>query len=179
VRRAVFLDRDGVLNRSIVRDGVPCAPRSVDEMEIYPEAAAALEKLKNAGYLLICVSNQPDVARGKLDRESVAKMEAKLRASLPLDDALICPHDEKDGCDCRKPRPGMLLRAAERFSIDCTNSWMVGDRWRDVDAGAAAGCRSIYVDREYQERQPVNLPVAKVRSVAEAAEYILAANEMR
>ena len=174
MRRAVFLDRDGVLNRSIVRNGVPCAPRSLEEMEIYPEAAAALEALKRAGFLLICVSNQPDVARGTLQPAEAAAMEDKLRATLPLDDVLVCPHDEPDGCDCRKPRPGLLRRAAERHGIDCRQSWMVGDRWRDVDAGAAAGCRTIYVDRGYRERDPENHPVATVGSVAAAAEFILA-----
>lgn len=150
-RRAVFLDRDGVLNAAYVRDGVPIPPRSIDEFRVLdgvPEACAAL---REAGWLLVVVSNQPDIARGQTGAAQVAEINARLRASVSLDEVIICPHEEKDGCTCRKPRDGMLRDAARRWDISLPHSFMVGDRWRDIGAGRRAGCRTILVDRDYEE----------------------------
>jgi D-glycero-D-manno-heptose 1,7-bisphosphate phosphatase len=173
-RRAVFLDRDGVLNRALVRDGKPYPPSSLAELEILPGAAEACAKLKQAGFLLVVATNQPDVARGKMSREVVESLHAHLSRALPLDRIEVCYHagHGASDCDCRKPRPGMLLRAARELNIDLQRSFMVGDRWRDIDCGHAAGCTTILVDYAYNEplRQP---PEHWVKSLAEAADVIL------
>ena len=172
-RRAVFLDRDGVLTRPLVRDGRPYAPMSAAEMEIEPEAPEALASLRRAGFLLIVASNQPDVARGTLAREDVDAMHRALAGTLPLDDIFVCCHDDADACDCRKPRPGMLIEAARKYGIELTASFLIGDRWRDIDAGRAAGCRTVWIDRGYGERQPAHPPDVSVASLAEAVRWIL------
>ena len=170
--RAVFLDRDGVLTRALVRDGRPYAPVTLAEMEIEQDAAMALERLKAAGFLLIVVTNQPDVARGIARREDVEAMHSALRAALPLDGCFVCYHDDADGCACRKPLPGLLLQAAEEQGIDLAASFLVGDRWRDIDAGAAAGCRTILIDRGYRERRPEHTPDARAGKLGEAVDWI-------
>lgn len=154
-RRAVFLDRDGVLNRPVIRDDLPYPPASVDEFELYPGVAERCAELKAAGFVLVVVSNQPDVGRGTQTREAVAAMHEKLRAAVPtLDDIEVCYHAgdrHNDPCDCRKPKPGMLLRAAAEHAIDLQRSFLIGDRWRDVDCAHAAGCRAVLIDHGYRE----------------------------
>jgi D-glycero-D-manno-heptose 1,7-bisphosphate phosphatase len=171
--RAVFLDRDGVLNRAILRDGKPYPPPSAAEMEIVAGAPAALARLKQRGFLLLVVTNQPDVARGAQTLEAVDAIHRALRDALPLDDVLVCPHDDRDACACRKPAPGLLLAARERHGIDLGRSFLVGDRWRDIDAGAAAGCRTVFLDFGYRERGPSAPPDARVASIEEAADWII------
>jgi D-glycero-D-manno-heptose 1,7-bisphosphate phosphatase len=153
VKRAVFLDRDGVINRALERAGFPYAPTSLGEFEIYPEVPAACAKLKAAGFLLIVATNQPDVGRGTMKQEVVEAIHVEMRRQLPLDRVEVCYHSgyNDSECDCRKPKPGMLLRAAADLKIDLAQSWMVGDRWRDIDCGYAAGCRTILIDRHYAE----------------------------
>lgn len=175
--RAVFLDRDGVLNRTFVKDGKPYPPATVEELEIVPDAADSLLRLKALGFLLIVVTNQPDVARGKQSREVVEQMHALLRAELPLDAIFVCYHSGEEGCDCRKPNPGMLLEAAREFGLDLSECYLIGDRWRDADAGRAAGCKVIFIDYGYQERQPAEEPDARVRSLSEAAGWIKSLNK--
>ena len=172
VKRAVFLDRDGVINASVVRDGKPYPPDSVDEMEILPGVAEALTALRVAGFDLIVVTNQPDVARGTQTRAAVDAIHAKLSAELPLDAIYACFHDDAEVCDCRKPKPGMLVNAARDRGIDLPSSFMVGDRWRDTDAGLAAGTRAIFIDRGYSERKPERFAV-NVAGLPEAAAWIL------
>lgn len=174
MKRAVFLDRDGVLTRVLVRGGVAYAPVTPAEMEMDADAPAALRRLKAAGFLLVVVTNQPDVARGITRREDVETMHATLQAALPLDAWCVCYHDNADSCDCRKPKPGMLVAAARTHDIDLAQSFMVGDRWRDIDAGAAAGCRTVWIDRGYNEREPVHAPDVRVETLAAAADWILA-----
>jgi D-glycero-D-manno-heptose 1,7-bisphosphate phosphatase len=170
--RAIFLDRDGVLNRAMVRDGKPYPPRAVDELELLPGVATALARLKSAGFALVVVTNQPDVARGRLPRETVDAIHARLMKMLPLDEIRVCCHDDDDRCDCRKPKPGLLL---DPPTYDVAASFMVGDRWRDIEAGRRAGCRAtILIDYAYDE------PVARdadynVSSLADAVDRILAA----
>ena len=173
---AVFLDRDGVLNKAVVRDGKPYPPASLDELKIYPEAAAALARLKQAGYLLLVVTNQPDVARGRTPRRVVEAIDSAIGSALPIDDFLVCWHDDADACACRKPKPGLLLEAAGRYTIDLHRSFLIGDRWRDIDAGAAAGCLTVLIDRQYRERQPERAPDFCADSLTAAAEWILSAN---
>ena len=171
--RAVFLDRDGVLNAAVVRDGRPYPPARVEALEILPGVPGALGELARGGFVLLVVTNQPDVARGVQTREVIEAMHARLRAALPLDAIYCCDHDDADRCACRKPAPGLLLEAARDWDVDLTASFMVGDRWRDIEAGAAAGCRTIFVDYQYRERQPQAFD-RRVTSLAEAAAWILA-----
>jgi D-sedoheptulose 7-phosphate isomerase len=176
LRRAVFLDRDGVLNEAVVREGKPHPPASLSDLRVFPDAATALARLKQHEFLLLVVTNQPDVARGKQKRDVVEEIDRHLRAELPLDDVFTCFHDDADACDCRKPRPGLLKRAAQQYGIDLSRSYLAGDRWRDIDAGASAGCRTIWIDHGYSERPPSAVPDARVASLAEAVEWILSDN---
>jgi len=171
---AVFLDRDGVINRALERDRLPQSPAGLNEFEILPEVLEACRRLKQAGFLLIVATNQPDVGRGALSKEVVEIIHAKMCRLLPIDRVEVCYHPGKgrSDCDCRKPKPGMLLRAARKFGIDLAQSWMVGDRWRDVDCGHAAGCQTIFINRGYTEvlRQK---PHFSAGNLAEAADIIL------
>ncbi len=171
-RRAVFLDRDGVINCAVVREGKPYPPANLDELKILPGVLDALKQLKAAGFVLIVVSNQPDVARGTTPRESVEAINAYLAERLPIDHFIMCYHDSGDNCDCRKPRPGMLLTGGREFGVDLSASFMVGDRWRDVEAGASAGCRTFFIDYGYDEKQPRSLDF-RVFSLQEAASIIV------
>lgn len=178
--RAVFLDRDGVINRPVVRDGLPYPPENVEEFDLYEDVPAGCARLKSAGFLLVVATNQPDVGRGTQSREQVEAMHAVLAAALPeIDRVEVCYHPgQGTACDCRKPAPGMLLRAADALGIDLRASFMVGDRWRDVDCGHAAGCTTLLLDRGYREalRQP---PDHVVQTFAEAVEVILDAPARR
>jgi D-glycero-D-manno-heptose 1,7-bisphosphate phosphatase len=153
-RPAVFLDRDGVLNRPLVLDGRPYPPRSVEEFELYPEAAGACHRLHALGFALVVVTNQPDVARGELDVEVVEDIHRQMRREVQIDGLYVCLHDDADGCGCRKPAPGLLTAAAVDLGLDLGRSVMVGDRWRDVEAGRRAGCRTVHIDRGYREQLP-------------------------
>ncbi|HEY5345657.1 MAG TPA: HAD family hydrolase [Verrucomicrobiae bacterium] len=174
LRRAVFLDRDGVINRSITRDGLPFPPMSMGDFEILPGVPEACVKLKAAGFLLVVATNQPDVGRGIVPRELVEAMNAQMQKVIELDRIEICFHPGRGAsdCDCRKPKPGMLLRAAKELNIDLTQSWMVGDRWRDVDCGQAAGCRTVFIEGNYVE-QLKQKPDFSARNLGEAADIIL------
>jgi D-glycero-D-manno-heptose 1,7-bisphosphate phosphatase len=171
-RRAVFLDRDGVLNEAIVREGKPYPPENAAALKVVAGARESLEALKAAGYLLIVLTNQPDVARGTQSREEVNAIHDRLRAELPLDAVYACCHDG-DACDCRKPKPGLLLNAAADLGIDLSRSFIIGDRWRDVDAGARAGCRTVFLDFGYRERGPSAPPAATVSSLRDGVAWIL------
>jgi D-glycero-D-manno-heptose 1,7-bisphosphate phosphatase len=173
MRRAVFLDRDGVVNEVQVRNGRPYPPGDLASLRIPPGTVDALRRLKEQDYLLIVVTNQPDVARGKTSRNEVEEINEYLRGQLPLDDILTCYHDDADNCDCRKPKPGLLVEAAQRYGIDFRRSYMIGDRWRDIDAGATVGCRTILIDLGYQEREPRSAPDYRARSLPDAVDWIL------
>jgi D-glycero-D-manno-heptose 1,7-bisphosphate phosphatase len=174
IRRAVFLDRDGVINRALERDSKPYPPRNLGEFEILPGVHEACAKLKAAGFLLVVATNQPDVGRGTLAKEIVEQIHAHMLAQLPLDRVEVCYHPGQGAsdCDCRKPKSGMLLRAARELGIDLAQSWMVGDRWRDVDCGHAAGCRTIFIDRGYAEELKQK-PDFSAGNLAAAADIIL------
>jgi len=169
--RAVFLDRDGVLNRAHVRDGRPYPPASAAELELLPGAAEACEDLHAAGFTLVVVTNQPDIARGTQSADVVDGIHEALRRQLHIDAIYVCPHDDIDRCRCRKPEPGLLMAAADRHGIDLGASYMVGDRWRDVEAGRRAGCRAILVEHRYTERR-AERPDKVVTSLLEAAHWI-------
>lgn len=174
MRAAVFLDRDGVINRPLVRAGRPFAPSFPEELELLPSVPEALRDLKAAGFCLVVVTNQPDVARGATSSEMLSAMHERLQSTLPLDAILACVHDEADQCECRKPRPGLITRAARQMDIDCAASYLIGDRWRDMEAGRRAGCRTFFIDHEYDEPRPQTYDF-RVRSLREAANIILRA----
>jgi len=153
-RMAVFLDRDGVLNEAVVRDRKPYPPASVDEVVLRAGVPAACRALSEAGALLVVVTNQPDLARGTITRAAVDAINDHLTAELGLDAVRMCAHDDADDCACRKPRPGLILEAAEELGIDLRRSLMVGDRWRDIEAGARAGVTTVWVRNDYDERRP-------------------------
>jgi transaldolase len=170
-RRAVFLDRDGVLNEAVVVDGRPLAAQSAGALVLTPGARDACAALKKAGFLLIVVTNQPDIARGTLRRETVDAINEELRRRLDLDGVVVCPHDDADGCECRKPRPGMILEAARRWGVSLPDSVMVGDRWLDVAAGREAGCRTVWISRGYAEPSPTDADLT-AGSLAESVGWI-------
>ena len=169
---AVFLDRDGVLNAARVVEGRPYPPGDVSELNVLPGAGPSCRRLAEAGLRLIVVTNQPDVARGTQSLEAVREINDRLAAELGLDAVLVCPHDDADGCSCRKPLPGMLLQAAGAWDIDLAGSVMVGDRWRDIEAGRAAGARTVFVDRRYDEPAPVD-PDLTVSELEESVPWII------
>ena len=155
--KAVFLDRDGVLNHPVIRDGKPYAPASAADVEIYAGIREQLQRLKDRGFVLIVVTNQPDVVRGTISRETVEGINDLVACEIPaIDRILVCFHDNGDHCDCRKPKPGMLLAGAQEFNVDLQRSYVVGDRRADMEAGIAAGSRTIFVDRDYKEPQPTH-----------------------
>ena len=170
--RAVFLDLDGVLNHAYVRDGKPYSPDTVEEMIIVRDAASALGRLRQRGFRLIVATNQPDIARGRLTREQLDAMNAHLRANLPVDAIEICTHDDVDNCECRKPRPGLLLHAGHRDRIALGESFMVGDRYRDIEAGHSAGCRTVLIGDGYGESFKAQ-PDATFATLTEAADWII------
>jgi D-glycero-D-manno-heptose 1,7-bisphosphate phosphatase len=174
LRGAVFLDRDGVINRALVRDGKPYPPTRVDEFEILPGVEEACAKLKAAGFLLVVATNQPDVGRGTLPQAALDAIHTEMCRQLPIDRVEVCTHpgQGKSDCDCRKPKPGMLLRAAKELGLDLAQSWIIGDRWRDIDCGASAGVKTAFIDYGYDEALRAK-PDITVKSLLEAAVRIL------
>jgi D-glycero-D-manno-heptose 1,7-bisphosphate phosphatase len=170
--RAVFLDRDGVLVVPEFRDGRSYAPRRLADFRLYDRADYWLARMKDAGFRLVVVTNQPDVGSGLIDPTVIEEMHRRLAEALPVDAIEACYHRQSDGCDCRKPKPGMLRRAAERLSLDCRHSFMIGDRAGDVAAGRAAGCTTIFIDLGYVDEHPER-PDFTVSSLAEAARIVL------
>lgn len=170
---AVFLDRDGVINQPIIVDNKPYPPKSIEQFILLPRVGEALDLLKQAGYLLSVVTNQPDVGRGTLERGAVEEIHAHLLEVLPLDDVRVCYDDGKRvNSNRRKPNPGMLLEAAAQFNLDLSGSFMIGDRWRDIEAGLNAGCKTIFIDYQYAESLP-RPPDYTVESLRDAATLIL------
>lgn len=171
--RAVFLDRDGVLNDTRVRDGVPVPPAGAGDVVVLPGVPEACRRLAEDGWLLIVVTNQPDIARGTTTREAAEAITSVVTKGLPITEVVMCPHDDSDGCDCRKPLPGMITEAARRWDIDLGTSVLVGDRWRDIEAGRQAGVQTVLVDRGYGEARSCP-PDHSVADLPEAADLILA-----
>ena len=172
VIRAVFIDRDGVINRAVVREGKPDSPQGLGDLEVLPGVPKAMQQLHDAGFRLIVATNQPNVGTGRQIQSAVEEIHAYLRSTLPLDDIRVCYHTDIDRCACRKPKPGMLLDAARDWNIDLATSVMVGDRWRDIEAGKAAGCRTILIESGWDERAAEGFDAA-VPSLLEASRLIL------
>jgi len=172
MKRAVFLDRDGVLIRAIVRDGKPYPPRDLEELEILSGVAESLDRLHRSGFLVIVVTNQPDVVRGIQTREMVEKINAAIDTKLLIDEFVVCYHDSADHCFCRKPNPGSLLRSAEKFGLNLNDCFMVGDRDSDIKAGISAGCKTILIDYHYLETKNAK-PDYCASGLIEAVDWIL------
>lgn len=172
MKRAVFLDRDGVINKAVIRDGKPYPPATLEDFIFLPNVKSTALQLRKAGFLLVVVTNQPDVATGVQQLEVVEAMHRQLLDEGICDDIRTCYHIDVDNCVCRKPKPGMLLAAAQEWQIDLTRSFMVGDRWRDIAAGKAAGCYTFFIDYQYRERC-IEKPDLSVASMQEAGNFIL------
>jgi len=165
IRRAVFLDRDGVINKVLLNDGKPFSPRRIEDFELLPWVEYALNSFKNMGFLNIVITNQPDIARGFARIEELNKIHEMIREKLPIDDILTCPHDDADNCQCRKPKPGMLFEAAKRWSINLKASFLIGDTWKDIEAGKLAGCKTILIDMPYNKYVLADFRVESLSSV--------------
>jgi D-glycero-D-manno-heptose 1,7-bisphosphate phosphatase len=172
MNKAIFLDRDGVINQVNLADGKPYPPKDISELILLPKVNESLQLLKDAGYLLIVITNQPDVVRGKTKIETVESINQFLKDLLPIDDIFTCYHDDIEDCNCRKPKPGNILKAADQHNINIPSSFMIGDRWRDIEAGESAGCKTFFIDYSYQEKQPESYDF-KVKSLYEATKIIL------
>ena len=172
MRRAVFLDRDGLMNRAVLRQGKPYPPARFSDLRLLPGVREACGKLREAGFALILITNQPDIARGLVTVQEVSEMNRRLQVYLQLDGVGLCPHDDSARCSCRKPRPGLLLEAARVWDIDLEPSYMVGNSWRDIEAGHGAGCRTVFIDWGRAEQRPDG-PFVRVRSLREASQWIL------
>ena len=168
-RRAVFLDRDGVLNEIVQRHGKPESPRTLDQLRLTADIGST-RRLKEAGFLLFLITNQPDITRGKTTRSFVDEVVDRIRLHVPLDDVRICPHDDEDACACRKPRPGMILDLAREWHVDLSESHVIGDMWRDVEAARAAGCHSILIRRDYNRDTSGD---AEAATLEEAVQLVL------
>lgn len=171
MRRAAFLDRDGVLAQEIVRDGKAYAPTALEDFRVVPDAAVQVGRLQAAGLACVVFTNQPEVERGLLPVETLEAMHARLLTEVAVDDILVCPHDSDSGCRCRKPSPGMLQTAAERWGVSLPASFVIGDRWRDIEAGRAVGCYTVLLSRPYSECTTAD---AAVETLREAVDVVLA-----
>jgi len=170
--KAVFLDRDGVINKSLVKNGKPFPPQSPSELKIIPGVLDALIELKQKDFLLIVVTNQPDVGRGKQKKKIVEEFHTELKSKLPLDQIYTCYHGQDGECECRKPKPGLLFQAAKDYDIDYKKSFMIGDRWKDIDAGNSVKCKTIFIDYNYDEQVKISANY-ETSSLYDAAKWIL------
>ncbi len=161
---AVFLDRDGTLNKNIWRNGKLTPPYSYKEVEIIKGTQEAIKMLRKLNYIPIIITNQPDISRGKVSLQEVNTINKVICEKLQIDYIYMCIHDDNDRCNCRKPKPGMIHKAAEDLKLTLKESILIGDRWRDIHAGQAAGCKSYLIDNNYDEPKP-NLPYETVNSV--------------
>jgi D-glycero-D-manno-heptose 1,7-bisphosphate phosphatase len=167
LKKAIFLDRDGVINKVLLNNGKPFSPRWFNEFELLPEIENALNFFKEAKFMNIVITNQPDIARGLMKWEELEKMHVFMKEKLLIDDIMVCPHRDKDNCLCRKPKPGALLEAAKKWDIDLKESFFVGDTWKDAMAGEQAGCKTILIDRPYNQGVACDYRVKNLNKVVE------------
>lgn len=170
MNRAVFLDRDGVINKAIIKNGRPFSPRRLEELKLMGGIKEVLEKFKEKGYLNIVITNQPDIKRGLITWEEVDKIHNFLKEALPIDEIMICPHDDEDNCLCRKPKAGLLTLAAKKRGIDLKKSFLIGDQEKDIMAGKDAGCVTILLDYPYNQKV---IPDYRVKGLRSALDIIL------
>jgi len=170
--KAVFLDRDGVINKPIIIDGKSYAPRLLKDFKIFPKVKSDVKKLKDKGFKVLVITNQPDIGNKLLKKSTLKEMHSILKAKVPLDKIYFCPHTRNDRCKCRKPKPGMIIKASNELKIDLKESYVVGDRKIDIDAGIKAGCKTIFVNNNYYEKKPTKQK-KNVKSLHDAVKYIL------
>ena len=156
MKKAIFLDRDGVINKTFIKNSLQISPPSFDLLEILPGVKESILRLKKLNFVCLVVTNQPDVSRGKIEKKTIIKMNNYLKDEIKLDDIFVCYHDDHDKCKCRKPKPGLLLDASKKWDINLKKSYMIGDRWRDIEAGKSVGCKTIFIDYDYKETKPKN-----------------------
>ena len=156
MKKAIFLDRDGVINKTVIRNGLHDAPFTLDELKVLPYVKESILILKELNFLCVVVTNQPNVSRGKVTKSSVLEINNHLKIETKFDDIFVCYHDDIDNCNCRKPKAGLLIEASKKLDINLKKSFMVGDRWRDIGAGNNAGCKTIFIDYKYNEIKPDN-----------------------
>lgn len=167
MKRAIFLDRDGVINKAILKEGKPFSPRRFEEFELFDGIKEVLEKSKREDFLNIIITNQPDITRDLIRWKTLEKMHKFIKENLPIDDIFVCPHDDIDNCQCRKPRPGMLLEAAKKWNIDLKGSFLIGDQGKDIEAGKKAGCITILIDNLYNKEVESDFRVNNLHSAIE------------
>ncbi len=177
--RAVFLDRDGVITVPEFRDGRSFAPRRIEDLQYYPDAAQSVADLKALGFLVIVATNQPDVGKGEVAEAVIDAMHADLQAAMPVDDIEVCYDTREAATDRRKPGAGMLIDAARNWNIDLGGSYVVGDRATDIEAGERAGCVTIFVDRGYTAELRPTTQSATVQELSEAVRWIAAQEQMK
>lgn len=170
LKRAIFLDRDGVINQVTIKEGQPYSPRRLSEFKLNDGIKEVLNHLKEEGYLLIVITNQPDISRGLISREELDGLHELIRSELPVYDIIVCPHDSNDECGCRKPKPGMIVETARRWGIDIRSSFVIGDTWRDMEAGCRAGCTTILLDAPYNQDVDSD---HRINHISEALKIIL------
>lgn len=176
MKRAVFLDRDGVINQVKLQENRPHPPQNLEEFEYLEESKEAVLALINKNFVVVVVTNQPDITRKTLTESLLADFHAKIGKDTNIKHFYVCPHDDADECNCRKPKPGLILKAAQDLEIDLANSFLVGDRWKDISAGQRAGCTNFFINNNYSERQP-EMPYIAVSSLKEATSIILESYE--
>ena len=168
-KKAVFLDRDGIINEPIVKGGKPFSPESVEQFKFCSGISELSNQLVDCDFILFIVTNQPEVARGTILKRKVEEIHDHIRSALPIKEIMSCYHDDQDNCECRKPKPGAIINACRRYFLEPEKSYMIGDRWKDIDAGNAAGCKTIFLDRGYNERKPTtqNYTVSSIKEVVD------------
>ena len=154
-RIAVFLDRDGTLNKAYIEKGLPISPSTFDKLKLLPGVKRSIGKLKKLNFLCILITNQPNVSRGKIKKEIVKKMNNFIKKEIKLDDIFVCYHDDKHNCSCRKPKAGLIIKASKKWGIDAKKSYMIGDRWKDIYAGKKVGCKTIFINNNYKNDKRV------------------------
>lgn len=168
---AVFVDRDGVINSTILREGHAFSPRSLEELKILDGVKEAVNLLSSR-FKVIVVTNQPDVATGNIDKVLLSQIHDEIHQQTGIEHFYVCIHDDRSHCDCRKPKTGLLLRAAEDLDVDLNGSFLIGDRWKDIRAGQAVGCKCFFIDYSYEEERPAP-PYMVVDSFLQAAHQII------
>lgn len=171
VKKCVFIDRDGVLNRSNVINGKPYAPNNISNFIFLPRVNQAINILKKKKYLIIIITNQPDISNGKLKTNQLVKMNDKIYKYLKVDDIFVCTHSREENCNCRKPKIGLFKKAIKKYSIDTSLSYMVGDRKMDIEAGNKINLKTIFIDKNYTEQRPINFDY-KCKSLYSSLKYI-------
>jgi D-glycero-D-manno-heptose 1,7-bisphosphate phosphatase len=171
-QKAIVFDRDGVLNEVVVIDGVPHPPESLADLVIRSGVREGIRRLRLDNYLIFCLTNQPDVARGKLDLGELSRINDFLASELGIQEFFVCPHDDSDNCLCRKPKPGGVNYFLTKYNLDPSETFVIGDRWKDIDAGNAAGCKTIHIDGGYSEKRATNYTFSTV-SFSKAIDFVL------